>query len=236
MLDTETTGLRPGPNRIIEIAVARYYNGTIGDSFETLVCPPRQLPSFITGFTGITKDMVYTAPSMTDIFPSMQRFKLEQVASVLHVPITSQHRAVDDVHTTTAIFTCCLLLFNTGYPKGEKDIIAPRAQRYFRQSVATISQGKIPTGKLLLYSEWCATFPESPGIYFMRDKAGTLLYIGKAKNMRARLFSYYHHHLGTRHRTDKLLQSLHSIEPHVLGSELEALLTESRLIKESQPI
>ena len=69
----------------------------------------------------------------------------------------------------------------------------------------------------------------------MRDEVGTVIYVGKAKVLRERLASYYNHPLGYTRKMDGLLQSVRSIETRVLGSELEALLVESRLIKELQP-
>ena len=74
-----------------------------------------------------------------------------------------------------------------------------------------------------------------PGVYLMRDEAGEVIYVGKAKRLRERLASYYSQPLGYTRKMDGLLQSVRSIETRVLGSELEALIVESRLIKELQP-
>ena len=69
----------------------------------------------------------------------------------------------------------------------------------------------------------------------MKDAAGEVIYVGKAKVLRDRLASYYNQPLGYTRKMDGLLQSVQQIETRVLGSELEALLVESRLIKELQP-
>jgi excinuclease UvrABC nuclease subunit len=62
-----------------------------------------------------------------------------------------------------------------------------------------------------------------------------VIYVGKAKNLKARLSSYYSQPLGYTRKMDGLLQNVKDIQIRVLGSELEALLVESQLIKELQP-
>src|SRR6185437_12596865 len=78
-------------------------------------------------------------------------------------------------------------------------------------------------------------FPAMPGVYLMKDAVGEVIYVGKAKVLRDRLASYYNQPLGYTRKMDGLLQSVQQIETRVLGSELEALLVESRLIKQLQP-
>ena len=92
-----------------------------------------------------------------------------------------------------------------------------------------------PTGNIYLNPAWRQNFPTKPGVYLMKDEAGEVIYVGKAKWLRDRLASYYSQPLGYTRKMDGLLQSVRSIETRVLGSELEALLVESRLIKELQP-
>lgn len=69
----------------------------------------------------------------------------------------------------------------------------------------------------------------------MKDEHQQVIYVGKAKCLKDRLSSYYSQPLGYTRKMDGLLQSVREIETRVLGSELEALLVESRLIKELQP-
>ena len=69
----------------------------------------------------------------------------------------------------------------------------------------------------------------------MKDAGGQVIYIGKAKSLKDRLASYYSQPLGYTRKMDGLLQEVKEIETRVLGSELEALLLESQLIKQLQP-
>src|SRR3989441_7361357 len=74
VLDTETTGLRPGPDRVIEIAGIRLRGGEVIDSFQSLVNPGRRLPRFIVQFTGITEEMLVDAPGAREVLPGFLRF------------------------------------------------------------------------------------------------------------------------------------------------------------------
>lgn len=63
IVDVETTGLSPGPHRVIELATVTVRNGAIVDRFETLIDPGVEVPSFITNLTGITPAMLVGAPA-----------------------------------------------------------------------------------------------------------------------------------------------------------------------------
>ena len=79
--------------------------------------------------------------------------------------------------------------------------------------------------------------PEKPGCYLMRDRSGTIIYVGKAVSLRRRVQSYFRSSTLAR-ATPKLRGLIHSIESVeflVVRNEAEALLTESRLIKEYKP-
>jgi len=75
--------------------------------------------------------------------------------------------------------------------------------------------------------------PETPGIYQMMDENGTILYIGKAKNIKKRLQNYIGNNLTT--KTLLMLRQIKIIEYIKTSNESEALLLESRLIKKYQP-
>ena len=76
--------------------------------------------------------------------------------------------------------------------------------------------------------------PASPGVYFMKDDQGRTLYIGKAKNLRNRVTSYFGKTL-PEPRIGKLMSQVKDVEWLVLPSEVDALLAEARLIKDTQP-
>ncbi len=78
------------------------------------------------------------------------------------------------------------------------------------------------------------TLPDSPGVYQYYDKEGKLLYVGKAKNLKKRVASYFNkvHEAG---KTRVLVKKIVSIKHIVVPTENEALLLENNLIKKYQP-
>jgi len=304
VLDTETTGLRPGSDRVIEIAGIRLRGGEVLESFQSLVNPQRRLPPFIVQFTGISQQMIATAPTAENILPDflrfiegailvghnigfdigflsheaqllgcafpidgldtiplarrflpgLRRFKLDAVADYLKIPAMHRHRAMGDARVTAAVF---IKLLDLARKQGIQTLghVRRRLQlpvawsgditqsslskqvEHFRADgkLSSSSVTVRPTGSLLLNPAWRRDFPNKPGVYLMKDENGQVIYVGKAKCLKNRLASYYNHPLGYTRKMDGLLQSVHDIETIVLGSELEALLVESQMIKQLQP-
>jgi excinuclease ABC subunit C len=75
--------------------------------------------------------------------------------------------------------------------------------------------------------------PSSPGIYAFRDTGGEILYVGKARNLRNRVRSYFGSNLTA--KTEALMTRVAGLETIVVDSEAEALILESNLIKKHRP-
>lgn len=80
-----------------------------------------------------------------------------------------------------------------------------------------------------------ARSPQGPGVYRFLDKKGTVIYVGKAKNLRKRLQSYVRSSVRQTVKTKSMLETAESAEWMETDSELEALILEDNLIKELQP-
>lgn len=78
------------------------------------------------------------------------------------------------------------------------------------------------------------TLPESPGCYKYIGQEGTVIYVGKAKNLRRRVSSYFQREVQGA-KTRLLVRQIRGIEYVVVGSEAEALILENALIKEHKP-
>jgi DNA polymerase III epsilon subunit family exonuclease len=74
VIDLETTGGRPPAHKITEIGGVRIERGKIVESYHTLVNPEREIPPFITRFTGINQQMVAEAPVIADVLPRLREF------------------------------------------------------------------------------------------------------------------------------------------------------------------
>jgi len=162
----------------------------------------------------------------------MRRARLDRLAAALHVPVSNRHRALGDARITAQIFALLLA-------RARAEGCATLADLFrVLDGVApdhTSLPAARPTGSIYLNPAWRQSFPSQPGVYLMKDEHGEVVYVGKAKSLKDRLASYYSQPLGYTRKMDGLLQAVRAIETRVLGSELEALLTESRLIKELQP-
>ncbi|MCC7118146.1 MAG: excinuclease ABC subunit UvrC [Anaerolineales bacterium] len=80
-----------------------------------------------------------------------------------------------------------------------------------------------------------ATLPAKPGCYIMKSAEGTIIYVGKAINLKNRVRSYFHADSSHDPKTRKLVQNIADLEWIVVGSELEALILEMNLIKKHRP-
>jgi len=79
--------------------------------------------------------------------------------------------------------------------------------------------------------------PHKPGIYLMKDRFGTVIYVGKARDLRKRVSQYFHssRRPGWDLKFNALVDAIHDFDIHVVRSEPEAFLLEGKLIKEFHP-
>jgi excinuclease ABC subunit C len=79
--------------------------------------------------------------------------------------------------------------------------------------------------------------PHKPGVYLMKDRFGTVIYVGKAHDLRKRVSQYFHpsRRMGWDLKFNALVEAIHDFDVHVVRSEPEAVLLEGKLIKEFHP-
>jgi DNA polymerase III epsilon subunit family exonuclease len=148
-----------------------------------------------------------------------ERFSLRQLAHFFGTSCEPCHRALPDAVATAEILVALLGLAQERGARTLAEVIelaAPRARRlHARRSLI-------------------AGAPTTPGVYLFRDRNDTVLYVGKARDLRARLRSYF---AGDRQRpaVEAALGALARVEWRELGSELEASLEELRLISDLRP-
>lgn len=83
--------------------------------------------------------------------------------------------------------------------------------------------------------ETLVSLPDSPGIYRYYNKAGELIYVGKAKSLKKRVSSYFNKQSQYNRKTEKLVSEIQKIEFTLANSEFDALLLENNFIKQYQP-
>ncbi|PYK60779.1 MAG: excinuclease ABC subunit C [Verrucomicrobia bacterium] len=79
--------------------------------------------------------------------------------------------------------------------------------------------------------------PHKPGVYLMKDRFGTVIYVGKARDLRKRVSQYFHpsRRMGWDLKFNALVEAIHDFDAHIVRSEAEAVLLEGKLIKEFHP-
>ncbi|MFM1770503.1 MAG: hypothetical protein RJA22_3032 [Verrucomicrobiota bacterium] len=82
-----------------------------------------------------------------------------------------------------------------------------------------------------------STLPHRPGVYLMKDRLGTVIYVGKARDLRKRVSQYFHpsRRMGWDLKFRALVDAIQDFDVHTVRSEPEALLLEGKLIKEFHP-
>ena len=79
--------------------------------------------------------------------------------------------------------------------------------------------------------------PHRPGVYLHKDRFGTVIYVGKARDLRKRVSQYFHpsRRLGWDLKFNALVEAIHDFDWHMVKSDAEAVLLEGKLIKEFHP-
>ena len=88
--------------------------------------------------------------------------------------------------------------------------------------------------RLTFLKDIVSRLPEKPGSYQFYDNEGTIIYVGKAKNLKSRVSSYFHSEVD-RFKTKVLVSKIHNLTYTVVNSEEDALLLENSLIKKYNP-
>jgi len=148
-----------------------------------------------------------------------RRVGLAGLADFFGVPTTPCHRALPDAQATAEILVHLIGLaqeLGARHLSELRALAAPRKRRvYGKRSLANGA-------------------PTRPGVYLFRDRHNQVLYVGRARDLRARLRSYFRSER-QRPSVEAALLALERVEWRVLGSELEAAFEELRLIRELQP-
>jgi len=152
------------------------------------------------------------------VFPGYRSYSLGRICKELGIEIAGRHRASGDALATARLFE--MLSKN----RNGSDVLAliPEPTGRFRNLNENLTVADIEI------------LPEDCGTYYFYDEKMQLLYVGKSNNIRQRVTS----HLGNSNskRALELKQRIHSISYELTGSELIALLKESREIKELKPM
>lgn len=266
VVDIETTGGSPKTSKITEIAMYKHDGEKVIDSFVSLVNPGMKIPEFIVRLTGINDSMVEEAPFFHEIartiveftencvfvahnvgfdygmirhefrslgydfrlphlctvrasrymLPGHASYSLGKLTRSLGIELIGRHRAGGDAHATA-------LLFGMLHQQNSKALY-----QFIQHEVNPKSLH--PNLDLEQLDE----IPSKTGIYKFFNEVNQLIYIGKSKHIRKRIDQHLKNN-----KTKKAIEmqtEIARIEFELTGSELIALLYESKLVKQYKPI
>lgn len=148
----------------------------------------------------------------------IRRLNLASLAMHFRSPVTPTHRALADAEATAHVFFGLLDRAGTLGVVALEDLLALPTAR-----------GSPHYGKLGLTE----ALPRQAGVYFFVDCNGTVFYVGKARNLRTRVRSYFYG--DRRRRIHDMLRELERIDFRACATELEAQVSELRLIHHHRP-
>lgn len=265
-VDIETTGGSYRNSRVLEVAAIRCENGQITKEFSTLINPETYIPASITRLTGIRESDVTGAPIFGDIadelaevldgavfvahnvrfdysflkhefalvgmtfspkllctvrlsralYAGQKGHSLAKLIERHNIPVLDRHRALADAH---AILYFSQLAFDE------------HGHELFNQAVARQLKTQYLPPNLNL--EELGEIGNVPGVYIFRDEANQPIYVGKSVTLKKRIISHFQ---DVSPKELKISQAIHHIETIPTGSELAALVLESKLIKQLMPL
>ncbi|HET6511973.1 MAG TPA: DEDD exonuclease domain-containing protein [Candidatus Kapabacteria bacterium] len=163
------------------------------------------------------------------LLPNLKRRSLKHVADHYGIKIKARHRAMGDAEATANIL---ISFIEMAEEEMEIETLDELLKLQYRRASG---RAVVPRGQKKL-RDLVRDFPERPGVYMMFDRAGDVLYVGKAKNLRDRVSTYFTaSHQDSAKKLARLMKAVKEIKIEETGSELSALLLESRKIKELKP-
>ena len=148
----------------------------------------------------------------------VRNLKLGTLAAHFRSPVKPTHRALEDAKATAHVLHSLLERVGTMGVTALEDLLQ-----------LPTAKGSPHYRKINLADE----LPRRPGVYLLKDRTDSVFYIGKAKNLRTRVRSYFYG--DNRRRTETMLNELDHIDFRVCATELEASVTELRLIHGHKP-
>jgi len=259
VVDIETTGGDGHNHRITEIAVYRTDGQKEIDHFTTLVNPCKSIPYFITKLTGITDQMVASAPPFYEVADKVIEYTQDCTFVAHNVNfdysiIKGEFKRLGYNYLRNRMCTANMgrKLVNglPSYALGSLckhfGISIQHRHRAYGDAAATVklfnklleikNEDEVFIKKNLppnITAEQLDALPEKTGVYYLLDNNQEVIYIGKSKNIKSRIMDHFRNYQSM--KSVEMTTRVAEIRYKLTGSELIALLLESQEIKEFQP-
>jgi DNA polymerase-3 subunit epsilon len=265
-VDIETTGGSYRNSRVLEVAAIRFENGEVVKEFSTLINPDTYIPASITNLTGIQGSDVVDAPRFEDIADELSELidgavfvahnvkfdysflknefamagisfspkllctvrlsralyaehKGHSLAKLIErheIPVMARHRALDDARAI-------LYFSQLAYDQHGAMVFEEALQKQLKTQY-------LPPN---LNIEELNEVENVAGVYVFEDEVHQPIYVGKSVSLKKRILSHFQDQSS---KELKIAQAVHHVRTIVTGSELAALILESKMIKQLSPI
>ncbi len=158
------------------------------------------------------------------IVPGLSSYGLKSLTNFFGIHNIQSHRALGDALATAHLFFKLI-------EEGSKNFLITDLDSLLSlqfQPIKSIEEAKIRK----TIADKISELPKTPGVYIFKSKNDEIIYVGKAKNLRSRVLSYFR---SNERRDKKITRSAHYLEFIETGSELSAFMLESELIKKYKP-
>ncbi|WPR70889.1 exonuclease domain-containing protein [Flavobacterium sp. NG2] len=149
------------------------------------------------------------------LIPEQESYSLGKLVRALGIPVTDRHRASGDALATVKLFKMLL----------EKDVEKNIVKDFIKLEV---EKGIAP--KLL---DIVNGLPAKTGVYFIHNEAGTIIHIGRSRNIKKRVNQHF---TGITHTAKKIQKEVFTVTYEETGNELIAILKETEAIKKNRPV
>lgn len=167
------------------------------------------------GFTYVRKQLC-TVRMARQAMPGLRSYSLGNLITHLKINVENRHRALDDTLATVKLFEKIIAIENG------TDSMTERINHGIKES-------SLPLGITL---EKLHALPEAVGVYYMHDKNGDVIYVGKSINIQKRLMEHF---ADKTEKGKKIYDGVADISYEITGSELVSLLFENHEIKRLRP-
>jgi DNA polymerase-3 subunit epsilon len=249
-VDIETTGLGARSGKIIEIALIRVEQNQITEEFHSLVNPGHHLPDWISSLTGILDTDLVGQPYFIEIADKVAKM-CEDAVFIAHNVRFDYSFIKNHLAESGKLFKpellCTVRLSRALYPTERSHkleniitrhkIKVPARHRAYEEvfNAAIAKQIKRKSLPPNLNPDTINRISNNPGVYIFEDNDGKPLYVGKSIHLRQRVLSHFS---ADTESNKELRMSLntHNIKTIETSNELDALLLESKLVKELLPL
>lgn len=184
----------------------------------------------LAGFEGLRNPCLDTLRLARRLYSALPSKGLSRLTQYFNIDVNGRHRALGDAEATAKLLQLFIDRLNTEFQVETVDELLAFQRKRYRETRREPPHLKEIREHILPH------LPDAPGVYFMRDRRDAVIYVGKAKSLRNRVRSYFAAVDNHRPEIRKLVRNVRSITWEETGTELSALLEESRSIKRHTPV